>query len=60
MMRGVDMIIEVDNDGFEAIKQLCDIALRQGGMNNLQGIQIVLNSVSLKNKDVMTEEAPTS
>jgi len=40
------MIIKCDKEAVEAIKQLCDIALKTGGLQNMQGIQVVLGSIS--------------
>ena len=40
------MIIKADKDGMEVIKQLCDIALKTGGLQNLVGIQAVLAGLS--------------
>jgi len=36
------MQIKVDKEGAEVIKQLCDVALRAGGLNSLAGITQVL------------------
>ena len=36
------MIIEADKEGVEVVKQLCDIALKQGGIQNLKGVTEVL------------------
>ena len=33
--------------GVESIKALCDVALRHGGISNLQGIVDILNSLRL-------------
>jgi len=41
------MIIQVDKQGQDIIEQLCDIALKQGGIKNLQAIHQVLASVKL-------------
>jgi hypothetical protein len=40
------MIIKADKEAIQAIQQLCDIALKAGGIQNLQGIQAVLAGVS--------------
>ncbi len=39
------MKIIADKEGIQAIQQLCDIALKQGGLQNLQGIQVILGSI---------------
>jgi len=39
------MIIKVDKEGQKAIRDLCDIALRSGGLNNFAAIQYILRSV---------------
>lgn len=40
------MIIKKDKEGIAVIQQLCDIALKQGGLQNLQAINKTLASVS--------------
>ena len=39
------MFIKADKEGAEVIKQLCDVALRAGGLSNLGVISNVLNSL---------------
>lgn len=39
------MKITVDKEGRAAINQLCDVALKAGGLQNLNGITNVLSSV---------------
>lgn len=41
------MIFQVDKEGEHAIQQLCDIALKAGGIQNLERINQVLESVEL-------------
>lgn len=41
------MTIKVDKEGMEAIKALCDIALKVGGLRNFEGVRQVLNAVRL-------------
>jgi hypothetical protein len=41
------MIIRVDEQGRETVKELCDIALKQGGIKLLQGITLILNSIEM-------------
>ncbi len=45
------MIIEVDNQGMEAVKQLCDLALKSKGLEVIEGIVAVLNTTKLIVKD---------
>jgi len=49
------MIIKADKEGIQAVQQLCDIALKQGGLQNLAVIQSVLAGISeleeVKKKD---------
>lgn len=39
------MKIKADNEGFKALEQLVDIALKQGGISNLKAVNQFLNSV---------------
>lgn len=39
------MKIIADNEAHESIKQLCDIALKHGGLANHQAVAIILNSI---------------
>ena len=42
------MMIKVDNqETLKLLQQLCDIALRAGGVQNLVGVTQVLNSISI-------------
>ena len=41
------MIIKVDKEGKNAIEQLVDIALKQGGLANFNAVGIVLHSIEL-------------
>lgn len=47
------MIIQVDKEGKAVIEQLCDIALKQGGVNNLNQVNAILKSVC-----ILPEAAP--
>ena len=38
------MVILVDAEGQKAITELCDVALRAGGIQNLKGIQQILTT----------------
>lgn len=40
------MIIQVDEQGKVALNQLVDIALKQGGLNNLNGVVEILKSIT--------------
>lgn len=48
------MVIKVDEKGKEMIRQLCDIALKAGGIANLDGVVTILQSTSMID-NVMTE-----
>ena len=39
------MIIQTDKEGKDVIEQLCDIALKQGGVSNLNQVNAILKSV---------------
>ena len=39
------MIIQVDDEGKNAVTQLCDIALKQGGIQIVQGVVKILATV---------------
>ena len=41
------MIIQVDQEGKNVIEQFCDIALKQGGIQNLNQINLVLETMAL-------------
>jgi len=41
------MIIKADKEGANVISQLCDIALKQNGIKDLQSITTILNSIEL-------------
>lgn len=41
------MIIQVDQEGRHAIQQLCDIALKSAGMQNLNPVNKILRSVEM-------------
>ena len=45
------MKIRADEKGIQAIQQLCDVALKQGGLSNLQGVQAILSSVQELTED---------
>lgn len=44
------MIILVDDEAGKALGQLCDIALKAGGLQNFKGIGAVLNSIKPLNE----------
>lgn len=41
------MIIQVDQEGKSVIEQFCDLALKQGGLQNLKQINLVLETMVL-------------
>lgn len=41
------MIIKVDTEGYEALTQLCDIALKSAGLKNLDSINLILRSTEV-------------
>jgi len=43
------MKIVVDQEGKQVLQQLCDIALRAGGLQNLQPINALLNLMQVEN-----------
>lgn len=42
------MVIKADKEAADAIKQLCDIALRSGGIQNMEGVIAILRSIKLE------------
>lgn len=54
------MIIQVDLEGRSVIEQLCDIALKEGGVKNLNAVNRILKSVVLLSKEKSPiEETPS-
>jgi hypothetical protein len=49
------MIIKVDEQGKQAVNQLLDIALKHGGMNNLQGVVEILKSLQVEKPEPLEE-----
>lgn len=45
------MVINTDEDGKQALIQLCDIALKSGGLQNLQGITQILNAIKIEKEE---------
>jgi len=45
------MIVNTDKEGATAIIQLCDVALRAGGIANIKGIQQILDAVEKGNQE---------
>ena len=39
------MIIKADKEGMESLKELLDVALKVGGLNNLKGVTDILNTI---------------
>lgn len=55
------MIIITDQEGKSVIRQLCDIALKDGGIGNLNQVNLILRSVeSLPVSDVEEKSQPKS
>jgi len=55
------MDIQADKEGLKAIQQLCDVALRSNGLNDLNGINTIINSASeLKEKESPKKEEKKS
>ena len=53
------MVIRVDQEGREAIQQLCDVALRVNGIANLEGVNTILRAVeSIEEEGDGTEAVP--
>lgn len=50
------MLIQVDEQGKVALNQLVDIALKQGGISNLNGVVEILKSITEIPKAVPVEE----
>ena len=45
------MIVKVDQEGFDAIKKLCDHALRTMGLQALKMVEGVHGNIELENQD---------
>ena len=45
------MIVKVDQEGFDAIKKLCDNALRTMGLQALKLVEGVHGNIELENQD---------
>lgn len=50
------MKILVDQEGKNVIRQLCDIALKQGGVSNLNQVNLILRSVNVLPTPVVKED----
>jgi hypothetical protein len=50
------MVIKVDMEGQEMVKQLCDVALKAGGLSSLDGVMHVLRSVKLEKEELNKED----
>ncbi len=51
------MRILTDEEGKKVIEQLCDIALKQGGLQNINAINVILTSIELEEQALDSEEA---
>lgn len=49
------MIIQVDQEGKNVIEQFCDIALKKGGLQNLNQINLVLGTLVLLSESQQPE-----
>jgi hypothetical protein len=47
-------VIKANEVGADLIKQLCDVALKAGGVQNLQGVITVMSKLELIEKSVPT------
>lgn len=54
------MQIKADEEGKKVIEQLCDIALKHGGIQNLNQVALILNSTKLIENAEKKEENKTS
>jgi len=43
------MEIEADEEGVQVIQKLCDIALRSGGLQNMNAVEEIMAAVAPKN-----------
>ena len=50
------MIIKADQEGLKVIQRLIDVALKTGGINNLQSANAILNSCELTEEPVKAKE----
>lgn len=50
------MIIIVDKEGRNLIQQMCDLSLKTGGIQNLQGVLSVLNTMKDYGEPVVATE----
>ena len=41
------MILKADKEGKSVVEQLCDIALKQGGLSNFNQVGLTLKSIEL-------------
>jgi len=54
------MKIVVDQEGKQVLQQLCDIALRAGGLQNLQPINALLNLMQVENPAPAVPPTPST
>lgn len=45
------MKIIVDEQGKQMLQQMCDVALKAGGLQNMQAVLSVLNSIKLEEEE---------
>ena len=54
------MKIVVDAEGKQAVEKMCDVCLRTGGLNNLQAILQILQSIEMQPESKVTENVDES
>jgi len=50
------MRILVDKEGEQVVRKLCDIALRSAGIENLNGVISILNTIEIEPLDLQSKE----
>ncbi len=50
------MEIKADQEGIEAITKLCDVALKTGGINNMNPVSVILSSIKKLEEDEPEEK----
>ncbi len=51
------MEIKADQEGIEAITKLCDVALKTGGIQNMNPVSVILSSIKKLEEDEPEAEA---
>lgn len=52
------MLIQVDKEGRETVQNLCDIALKVGGIQNLRSVNIILSQIKMIEPEKKEQDAP--